>query len=119
MQNTTSDARFDKLIDEKRGSATKDLMCVPITLSGICLGVLEIANKNELVYSDADKKLMQAISNEIAPGIAKHIYDTKKQIAKEEWAECDNLRDNFCKPIIRSGLVMLAEICKTEKYLDD
>ena len=90
-------------------------MCCPILLAATCLGIIEIANKIDMVYSECNKKLIQLIANEIASGVAKHIYDTKKQIAKEEWIECTNLKENFSKPIIRSGLVTLAEICKTEK----
>ena len=90
-------------------------MCTPIKLGQASIGVIEVTNRVDDVYPDRDKRLIELVAIEIAAGISKHINEIKKGTIKESWEECDNLKDNYSKPILKSGLIALAELCKAEK----
>ena len=93
-------------------------MCCPIKFGkNSCLGVIECANKIESQFSIKDKVLVESIATEIASGISNYIYNAKKNNAKEEWKECDQLKDNYSKPILRSVLLVLADYCKAERVV--
>ena len=56
--------------DKETGYRTRNMVCLPIkNLSGDVLGVIQVLNKNEGVFDDADLELLRAITPQIAIAI--------------------------------------------------
>jgi hypothetical protein len=112
-QGVENSGKYEKTDELRPGNQS---VLVPIKLGQTCVGVIEVINRQEDGNIEQDKKLIELVAIEIAPGLSKHINEIKKGNAKENWDEFNTLKDNYCKPILKSGLVALAEICKAEKY---
>ena len=46
-----TDPRFNKAVDEQTGYETKTILCMPITIRGQVIGVVEMVNKKEGVFT--------------------------------------------------------------------
>ncbi|MEK7263068.1 MAG: HAMP domain-containing sensor histidine kinase [Bacteroidota bacterium] len=65
-----NDAQFDPLIDKKTVYRTKSMLCVPVKeKSGKILGVFQLLNKRNGVFSDDDVQLAEALSVHVAIAI--------------------------------------------------
>ncbi len=70
IENAYEDPRFDSRIDQKTGYRTQCILCVPIkNRSGEVIGVLEVINKKEGVFSENDKDMLKALSSFVAISI--------------------------------------------------
>ncbi|MDA1129708.1 MAG: GAF domain-containing sensor histidine kinase [Chloroflexi bacterium] len=64
------DSRFDSSVDEKTDFSTRSVLATPIRRRGVLLGVLEVINKRgELVFSDADARLLEIVAGQAAIAI--------------------------------------------------
>ncbi len=45
IKDAYSDPRFNKSVDEQTGYTTKTILCMPITIRGQVIGVVEMVNK--------------------------------------------------------------------------
>ena len=43
--------RFNKAVDEQTGYETRTILCMPITIRGQVIGVVEMVNKKEGVFT--------------------------------------------------------------------
>ena len=58
------DPRFDRSIDEQTGYKTRCLLCVPLkTMSGEILGVIEVMNKKDGIFTMADMNHLKSLSS--------------------------------------------------------
>jgi GAF domain-containing protein len=58
------DSRFDRSVDEQTGYRTRCLLCVPLkTLSGEILGVIEVMNKKNGVFTTADMDHLKSLAS--------------------------------------------------------
>ncbi len=58
------DSRFNRSVDEQTGYRTRCLLCVPLkTLSGEILGVIEVMNKKNGVFTTADMDHLKSLSS--------------------------------------------------------
>ncbi len=70
IEDAYADPRFDNRIDKKTGYRTRCVLCVPIKdRSGEVIGVLEVINKKEGVFSETDKDMLMALSSFVAISI--------------------------------------------------
>jgi adenylate cyclase len=70
IENAYEDPRFDNRIDQKTGYRTQCILCVPIkNRSGEVIGVLEVINKKEGVFSETDEDMLRALSSFVAISI--------------------------------------------------
>ena len=46
-----TDPRFNKAVDEQTGYETRTILCMPITIRGQVIGVVEMVNKKEGVFT--------------------------------------------------------------------
>ena len=51
MKIYLKDPRFNKAIDEQTGYTTKTILCMPITIRGQVIGVVEMVNKATGVFT--------------------------------------------------------------------
>jgi GAF domain-containing protein len=62
-----SDPRFDRSVDERTGYKTRCMLCVPLkTQSGEILGVIEVMNKKNGVFSVADVDQLKSLSSYVS-----------------------------------------------------
>jgi K+-sensing histidine kinase KdpD len=62
-----NDPQFDALIDRKTGYRTKSMLCIPVKeKSGKIIGVFQLLNKRNGVFSDDDVQLAEALSVHVA-----------------------------------------------------
>lgn len=70
MSDAYSDNRFDQSTDQRTGYRTRSVLCVPmVNLEGTIIGVVQVLNKREGVFVDADIKLLQALAAQAAVAI--------------------------------------------------
>lgn len=70
IENAYKDPRFDNRIDQSTGYRTQCILCVPIKdRSGEVIGVLEVINKKEGIFSETDKDMLKALSSFVAISI--------------------------------------------------
>jgi GAF domain-containing protein len=67
IPNVYEDARFDRRVDELTGYRTRCLMCAPLkTMTGDILGVIEVMNKQNGVFADADVAHLKSLASYIS-----------------------------------------------------
>jgi len=111
------DERFDRTIDKKRMSVTRDMICVPLKAGGDCVGCLEVANKRGLKFTKEDFKLASSIARELAVGILSR-SERVDEFLKEKSIFKGRIRSvadkNLLSPLLKSILLILTEILKSE-----
>eukprot|EP00794_Sanderia_malayensis_P004717 gene4717-5340_t len=74
--NAYDDARFNRDIDVQTGYTTRTLLCMPIFIRGNIIGVVQMVNKRNGVFTPADEKAFQTFA--VYCGLALHhakLYD--------------------------------------------
>jgi len=105
-----------KSLDQKRRSATHNMICVPMKIGDTCLGSLEVANKKGGNYNKYEYKLVASIANELAIGLNTHsIASLPKEKRREDEGVSQLANDNLLSPLLRNILKILSEILKCEK----
>lgn len=66
VDNVYEDTRFSSNADERSGFTTNSILCVPLTVEGNAIGILEAINKLIGRFDDSDLHLMQAIASPLA-----------------------------------------------------
>ena len=66
IDDVYSDMRFSPSADKVSGFTTESILCVPLTVEGQAIGILEAINKQIGRFDKNDLELMQAIANPLA-----------------------------------------------------
>ncbi|MEI6667692.1 MAG: GAF domain-containing protein [Acidobacteriota bacterium] len=62
-----SDPRFNSAVDRETGFLTRSLLCAPVrTVKGETIGVLQMLNKTEGRFDEADLHLLEAMTTQVA-----------------------------------------------------
>lgn len=69
INETRRDQRFFAYVDNTSGFRTQSILCVPLQVEQRVIGVLEAINKQNGKFSDADLRLLQAITGPLAAAI--------------------------------------------------
>ena len=81
-----SDEKFDRLVDQKTGYKTKSMLCVPVKdRSGKIIGVFQLLNKVNGVFSTQDEQFVQALSTHVAIAIT-NAQVTQQMVQSERLA---------------------------------
>ncbi len=121
LRSPYEDARFDRGIDQQRKSVTRNMVCVPLKTGDSCMGCIEVANKRGGMYTEQDYQMLVGVGREIATGLA---AQNLKQAFQELGKENDLFRgrvgqvagENLLSPLLKSVLIILADLLKSEKY---
>lgn len=63
ISDVYNDNRFDKSVDEQTGYKTRCMLCIPLkALSGDIFGVIEVINKKNGVFTEADMDLLKSLT---------------------------------------------------------
>lgn len=81
IQDAYADPRFDRATDLATGYRTRSILCLPIkNQAGDILGVIQVLNKREGVFSDSDLELLRALTPQIAIAIENAmLFDEQNQ----------------------------------------
>jgi adenylate cyclase len=67
------DPRFNRAVDEMTGFTTKSVLCVPlVTLKGTRIGIAQLLNKIDGVFTESDLELLSAMVEQAAVAIEHH-----------------------------------------------
>ncbi|MBI1912492.1 MAG: GAF domain-containing protein [Deltaproteobacteria bacterium] len=66
IHDVTKDKRFQANIDRKSKFTTRDMICVPVSIKGNIIGVLQAINRIGGGFKDEDLQLFQLFSNQVA-----------------------------------------------------
>ena len=69
VENAQTDSRHWKKIDRNTGFLTKTILCVPLKTRGRVIGVVEVFNKRNGPFTEADEVLLGSIANYAAISI--------------------------------------------------
>jgi signal transduction histidine kinase len=64
LEDAYTDERFNKEVDSKTGYRTRSVLCMPLyTRAGLRLGVIQLLNKREGVFTGEDETFLQTFGN--------------------------------------------------------
>ncbi len=67
VNNVENDPRFSSQVDDATGFKTRNILCVPLTVQGRLVGVLEVLNKDgEEDFSEEDKNWLEKVGSQAA-----------------------------------------------------
>ncbi len=66
VDDVYNDPRFSSQADDTSGFTTSSILCVPLTVEGNAIGILEAVNKHIGQFDESDLHLMQAIASPLA-----------------------------------------------------
>ncbi len=66
LENAQTDERFNRAVDVITGVRTRSLLCVPIVRQNKVLGVIELVNRVDGIFREADLQFVEALSGQVA-----------------------------------------------------
>jgi nitrogen-specific signal transduction histidine kinase len=69
VPDTAADPRWFSGVDQKTGFVTRSIVCVPLIAKGEIIGVIELLNKKNGTFTDADVHLLESIAAPVAIAI--------------------------------------------------
>ena len=66
VPDVAKDRRFCRAVDDLSDFITRNLACVPVTITGKTIGVLEVVNKRGAVFSRRDVGFLAALADQVA-----------------------------------------------------
>jgi len=70
IEDARNDSRFDPEIDTMTGYETKSLLCVPLKVKAGTIGILELINEQNGVFTQEDEELLSYFADQAAISIA-------------------------------------------------
>ena len=70
INDVASDSRFSGQMDRASGFKTRSVLCVPMTAGGDLIGVVEILNRRNGEFTEADKGLLESLASLAALAIS-------------------------------------------------
>jgi putative nucleotidyltransferase with HDIG domain len=71
INDAKNDSRFNPEIDKMTGYETKSLICVPLKVKAGTIGILELINKQNGVFTQEDEELLSYFADQAATSIAR------------------------------------------------
>jgi len=80
-----ADDRFNREIDQDTGYHTRNILCAPITNSGVPIGVTQVLNKLDGPFTDDDLVLLQALGAQAASSLTNaQLYERAEESRREQ-----------------------------------
>lgn len=88
VHDAYKDERFNKAVDMRTGFRTKSILCIPLrTISGKIIGVSQLLNKEEGLFTEEDLKIVEAITAQAAIAIQSHVNLEQMEDARKQELE--------------------------------
>lgn len=71
IEDAKNDSRFDSEVDVMTGSEIKSLLCVPLKVKAGTIGIMELINKQNGVFTQEDEELLSYFADHAAISIAR------------------------------------------------
>lgn len=85
VKDVKDDPHFFSGMDDKTGFKTRNLVCVPMIVSGRTIGVIELINKVAGTFTDEDLRMLKAVASSAAIALENsRLYSDSINIAKRE-----------------------------------
>lgn len=123
-----SDPRFDASVDQATGFRTRNICCAPVrTLDGETIGVAQALNSRHGTFTQADLRLLEAISQQASITIQNTIYMQRMEDARAQEADFLNIVAGVASEInlgpllqmIINAITTLLEADRTSLFLND
>ena len=119
VNDPQNDPRFFSKISEEVNYKTRNLLCTPMVVDNQIIGVIEVINKIDCIFTDEDKEILQAFSNQCAILInnAKLLNDLLKTniILKDELDKVKDSRKIIGEsPLIKEKIKLAEMVALTE-----
>ncbi len=99
IEDVQSDPRFYKKADARSGFTTKSMICVPVETRTKLIGVLQIINKKDGMFTTEDMVMMVSFSNQVAIAVENaRLHDELKETfykTVHAFAETMEMRDPY------------------------
>lgn len=96
VQDTESDPRHFKGVDQKIKFKTSSLVAVPLTYQGNTIGVLEVVNKADGThYTEDDVTILEILALYAAMVLWNYKLEARIQNSQDEMTELDRLKTDF------------------------
>ncbi|XP_071744727.1 probable 3',5'-cyclic phosphodiesterase pde-5 isoform X1 [Lepeophtheirus salmonis] len=82
VSNVDEDPRFNRNVDEQTGYTTKSILCMPISIYGSIIGIVQIINKKDGFFTKDDEKSFDIFSTYC--GLALHHAKLYEKIRRSE-----------------------------------
>jgi len=66
VDDVATDSRFYPVIDRESGTTTRNLVCAPLSVHGRRVGVVQVVNRRDGSFDDADVRLLETLASSIA-----------------------------------------------------
>jgi hypothetical protein len=70
VNDTTKDSRYTTDFDRETGFKTRSIMCVPLIYNKKVIGVIEVLNRKDGIYTKEDERLLFSLADQAAISIA-------------------------------------------------
>ena len=95
IDDAYADPRFNRSIDERTGFVTRSILCVPIhTIRGVCIGVAQVLNKKDGLFTRDDLDLLAAMTTQAAVALqSAQFIEQVSRTRTQEMAFLDMIAD--------------------------
>ncbi|KAG8332320.1 hypothetical protein J6590_024518 [Homalodisca vitripennis] len=82
ISDAYSDPRFNRTVDQMTGYHTKTILCMPIFIRGVVIGVMQMVNKNTGYFNKEDEEAFETFA--VYCGLALHHAKLYEKIRRSE-----------------------------------
>ncbi len=96
LENAQNDERFNRAVDVITGIRTRSLLCVPVMRQERILGVIELVNRVDGFFRDADLEFVEHLSSQVAIAIDNcDLYEQSQHLAAYTESVIESLTGGF------------------------
>lgn len=88
IDDAYADQRFNRTVDEQTGFKTRNILCAPVrTVKDELIGVIQVLNKNDGLFSEDDLSLLEAMTTQAAVALQSTQFVEKMKKSREKEME--------------------------------
>jgi K+-sensing histidine kinase KdpD len=107
------DSRYNEAVDAITGFEMRQLMCVPLSVQGRVLGIVQAINKVSGDFDELDLNLLQLLATNVAIALENARYSTQQQAEAKQQAELYSVASHGLRSPLMSILTSVDWILET------
>jgi GAF domain-containing protein len=105
LENAQTDERFNRAVDVITGVRSRSLLCVPIVRQGKILGVIELVNRVDGFFREADMQFVQHLAGQVGIAIENcNLFEESQHLLAYTTSVIESLTGGFISTD-RAGIV--------------